>query len=142
MTGTPPEVTAFLAALRDTQYLLPERLHDYQCRLIDHEQPVTFLKVQPRGRLFRQYETDGIADPPDLQGLGFSFLIFGGIGHGGTPLYRMYNTPLPPVQQMFYAALAQPIDSSSSIIPAMTDSPPSQNFGSLASSPNGLSSSE
>jgi plasmid stabilization system protein ParE len=36
----------------------------------------------------------------------------------------------------------QPIASSSSIMPEMTDSPPSQNFGSLASSPNGASSSE
>src|SRR5579859_2032031 len=36
----------------------------------------------------------------------------------------------------------QPIASSSSIMPAITDSPPSQNFGSLASRPNGLSSSE
>src|SRR3954452_10328484 len=36
----------------------------------------------------------------------------------------------------------QDIASSSSIMPAMTDSPPSQKFGSLASSPNGLSSSE
>jgi hypothetical protein len=40
------------------------------------------------------------------------------------------------------AAAGQDIPSSSSIMPAMTDSPPSQNFGSLASSPNGLSSSE
>jgi hypothetical protein len=39
-------------------------------------------------------------------------------------------------------ALAQPIPSNSSIMLAITDRPPSQNFGSLASRPNGLSSSE
>ena len=39
-------------------------------------------------------------------------------------------------------AAGQPIPSSSSIMPEITDSPPSQNLGSLASSPNGLSSSE
>src|SRR5215213_760066 len=37
---------------------------------------------------------------------------------------------------------AQDIPSSSSIMPAITDRPPSQNLGSLASSPNGLSRSE
>src|SRR6516162_2079299 len=36
----------------------------------------------------------------------------------------------------------QPMVSSSSIMPEMTDKPPSQNFGSLASSPNGCNSSE
>jgi hypothetical protein len=41
-----------------------------------------------------------------------------------------------------FVHLAQPIASSSSIMPAMTLRPPSQNFGSLASSPNGRSSSE
>jgi hypothetical protein len=45
-------------------------------------------------------------------------------------------------EQMFYVAAGQDISSSSSIMPEITASPPSQNFGFLASSPNGLSSSE
>ena len=40
------------------------------------------------------------------------------------------------------SGLPHPIVSSSSIIPAITDNPRSQNFGSFASRPNGLSSSE
>src|SRR4051812_44614634 len=49
-----------------------------------------------------------------------------------TCLYLTFNNCITPY----------PIDSSSSIMPAMTDRPPSQKRGSLASRPNGLSSSE
>jgi hypothetical protein len=75
-----------------------------------------------------------------LKGGTFELEIAGSFVHGATPLYRMYNMANRSVQQMFYAP--QPIRSNSSIIPEITDSPPSQNLGSLASSPNGFSSSE
>ena len=61
--------------------------------------------------------------------------------HGGRR--RLKLCPRPS-QIRFVAAGApvSPSSSNSSIMPDMTDSPPSQNLGSLASSPNGLSSSE
>ncbi len=73
---------------------------------------------------------------------------------GFAPLIGSFGMPIvpDPAGEAIFVRLSgrqskdhappQPIASSSSIMAAITDRPPSQNFGSLASSPNGLSSSE
>src|SRR5579863_4573789 len=111
--------------------------------LLEQKQPVALLQIEPGRRVLRQDQANGIADLSDLEGAGAGlkfFLIFIHIlAPGPTPLYRRITRPEAAFNKCF---TPQPIASSSSIMPEMTDSPPFQNWGSLASSPKGLSNSE
>src|ERR1700687_2402435 len=71
-------------------------------RLLNEKQPVAFLQIEPRRRVLWQNEADRIADPAHLKGARLDLGVFRFLVHGTAPLYRMYNTTFPSVQQMFY----------------------------------------
>src|SRR4030081_834045 len=103
--------------------------------------------MHPGQHILRQNNSRRIANFLDFNGpdhlaprIGGYFRLF---VHGTAPLYEMYNSSARRSTDVLRAlAAGQDIPSNSSIMPEIIDSPPSQSVGSLASSPNGLSSSE
>ena len=113
-----------------------------------------FVAVVARGRGGKRGLSDAAIDHEQRTGREDSRSKYNaprrGVDHGALPSCRHRHhggrrrlklCPRPS-QIRFVAGARQPIVSSSSIMPEITDSPPSQNLGSLASSPNGFSSSE
>src|SRR5947209_4829794 len=116
-------------------------------RLFDRIEFVALLQIEPGEQFLRQDHSNRIADLANLKDVAFREFAWH-LVHVPSSCYTDCITgKFQLVQQTLYAQLGPvsifyPIASSSSIMPAMTDSPPSQNVGSLASRPNGLSSSE